>query len=421
MKENTDLVITGIGTILANTYDVDTFWKNVSQGNSQIDFIKRFDTTNLKAKVAATINDFDYTKYLPNLNEHFATKKYDREILMGMSALENARKDAKLLEGDVDPERIGIIGSSSRGTLSWWYRTAKKQMTERNEILLNSDDMITGLNGTSITMYAIYANIKGLVCSLSSACVGGNQAIGIAMNEIRRGAQDVMFVCGEEYPVIPPLIGLYTSEKSYVYTKEAVDPKKAMKPYDLNRDGFALGEGAVALCIERKDKAIARGAKIYCELLDHAEINEAHHATRMDMSGKPNAKMFNRLLVGMNRQAEDISYVCAHGTATKYNDLGECRILSNIYPEVSKRPPMGAIKPIFGHLFGGSGVLNIAASALMIKNQTLCPTINIEKIDPECDFDHVAEGPRKTKVKNIISFTHAHGSQSAMVGLGEVQ
>lgn len=421
MEQKQGLVITGIGTMLANTYDVDTFWKHLSRGESQVDFIRRFDTTNLKAKVAATIKDFNYKDFLPDLSEHFATKKYDREILIGMSALENARKNSGILEKDVDPERIGIIGSSSRATLSWWYRTAKKHMEETGEILLDSNDMITSLNGTSVSMYAIYAKIKGLVSNLSCACVGGNQAIGLAMNEIRRGTQDVMFVLGEEYPVIQPLIALYTSEGSHCYSKECVDPKKAMKPYDINRDGFALGEGAVALCIERKDKAIARGARIYCELLDHAEMNEAYHATRMDLSGAPNAKLYKRLLSYVNRTPEDISYVCAHGTATKYNDLAECRILNHIYTDVRKRPPMSSVKPIYGHLFGGAGVLNAAASALMIYNQTLCPSINIENIDPECDFDHISEGARKTEVKNIISFTHALGSQSAMIGLGRLE
>lgn len=419
MDTREKLVITGIGTILPNTTTVSDFWNNLVEGNSQVDFLKGFDVSNMSVKIASQIEKFNYREFLTNLDEHFA-QKYSREILMGMSALANARKDAQLTREDIEPERIGIIESSSRGTLKWWSESMHKEGKISDDELFGSNSIIPGLNGTTASMYAIYDNIQGMVTSISCACVGGHQALNVAMKEIWSGSADTMLVLGAEYPIVPELLKIYSAKKSCVLSKEENNPKKALKPYDLYRNGFVLGEGAVALCIEKKKNAIKRGARIYCELLGAESINEAEHATRMDLTGAKNAKMLNRLLKNINRTAEDVSYYCAHGTGTRYNDLAECRIISHLYDDINKRPPMGSVKPIYGHLFGGAGILNVAASALMIYNQTLCPTINIETIDPECDFDHVQEGARKTKVKSIVSMAHAIGSQSAMVAIGEV-
>lgn len=410
------IVITGIGLLLPNTDNLETFWDNLSNGESQIKKLKRYEEENLEAYVAATIEDFDYKKYLPDLDEHFAGK-YSREILIGMSAMENAKKDAGIKENVFAPKRIGIVDSSSRATLSWWYHKSMEQMKLHNRIELDSNDMVPCLNGTTATMYAIYSNIQGFVTSISNACVGGHHAIGLAMNELLLDREDAMIVCGDEFPIIPPLIRMYTAKKSHCYSVEKDVPETAMKPYDINRSGFALGEGAVSIVLEKESVAKARGAKIYCELLGHAEINEAHHATRMDLSGTPNAEMLKDLLSEINVDKKDISYYCAHGTSTKYNDLAECRILKQVYDEKDTIPPIGSVKPIYGHMFGAAGVLNIAASALMLKNQTIIPTF-VKDVDPECDLDHVSEGKRETEVKNIVSFAHALGSQSSMVAVG---
>ncbi len=418
MRED-KIVITGIGMVLSNTDNVETFWDNLVNAKSQIKRLQRYNVENLNAYAAATIEEFDYKKYLPNLDEHFA-HKYSNEILIGMSAMENARKDSGLHNANYPSKRIGIVDSSSRATLSWWYKKTIEEMEKHNSIELDSNDMIPCLNGTTATMYAIYANIQGFVTSVSNACVGGHHAIALAMNEIELGREDAMIVCGDEFPIIPPLISMYTSEKSHCYSIEKEIPEKAMKPYDIHRSGFALGEGAISLVLEKESVAKARGAKIYCEVLGHAEINEAHHATRMDLSGTPNADMLRELLASIHLKKEDISYYCAHGTSTKYNDLAECRILKQVYNGADVIPPIGSVKPVYGHMFGAAGVLNVAASALMIKNQILIPNY-VEDVDPECDLDHISEGMRKTEVKNIVSFAHALGSQSSMVVMGRYE
>lgn len=404
-------VITGIGVILPNTFNVESFWENLSCGKSQLDFIPEFE--NHRTKVAAQIKEFNSKDYLKNLKPDFSNK-YTKEIKIVMSAVEEARKDAGIIHGlDVDPQRIGFIESSSRGSLSWWYETIKKNKSLDEAVLASLPD-------TCATMAAIYSNIQGIVTTLSNSCVGGHHALSIALNELQSDKADLFYVGGHDFPIIPPLLEIYSSPKSRVLTSENINPKNAIKPYDLNRDGFAFGEGCVVLCLERKDKAIQRGARIYCEILTHLGMNEVAHATTMDLTGKKTADLIYRSLQQSFRSINEVDYVCGHGTATVYNDLAETRALNTLY-ENNKRPPLGSNKPIFGHCLGAAGIINIAASSLMIYNQALCPTINLLHPDPECDHDHVSEGLRSTNVNTIVSITFGIGSQTSVVVLGSVQ
>lgn len=411
MKER--YVITGLGVMLPNTFDEDTLWRNLSEGNSQLDFISSVKVDDFKVKVAAEIENFDYKKYLPDLEERFA-KKYSREILIGMSALENCMVSSGLSSKDILPRRIGIVETTSRSTQGYWANVLLNASMDQE--LISSKGLFSGLNGITASLYAIYRNIQGFVTTLSCACVGGHQAIRVALNELECGNEDVMLVLGTEFPICKPVLGLYSDEKTSVMSREKENPKRAMRPYSINREGFALGEGAVAICIEKLSHAKERNAKIYCEVLGTSVTNEAEHATRMDITGNKNAQMLKEMLKEIKKKPEEISYYCAHGTATYYNDLAECRIVKLVNGK--KCPPIGSIKPIYGHLFGAAGILNVIASALMIKKQVLCPTINVEQPDPECDLDHITEGSRACDVSLIISMAHAMGSQSSMCAIG---
>jgi 3-oxoacyl-[acyl-carrier-protein] synthase II len=183
-----------------------------------------------------------------------------------------------------------------------------------------------------------------------------------------------------------------------------------------------LGEGAVVICLESYEHAIKRGAKIYSEILGTLSYNEADHAMRMDLTGKKAATGIQKLLKISKRELIDIDYFCGHGTATRNNDYAESKAMKVLYNDVpvSRWAPVGSIKPIFGHTFGAAGLINIAATSLMIKEQTLCPTINIETVDPDCDHDHISEGARKTRLRFAISLAFAIGSQSSFISLGEV-
>lgn len=421
MKQNHRVVITGIGTVLPGALNLKDFWQNLKQGNSQFDFITRFNTDGFPVKVAAELNGFDYQKFLPDLNPRFASH-YNQETLAIMSAMEMARQDSGLAKNTVDPTRVGFVDSSSRAGLAWWEEAWRQYYQEGNTDILNRYAVLQSMSSNPSTLTAINNNIQGFVTTITSACVGGHHAAALAFQAIRKGRAELMYVGGHEFPLVKSLMAMYSDPKSCVMAAEDKEPKKAMKPFDKKRDGFILGEGAIVLCLEQYDHAVLRGAKIYAELLGSFSYNEASHAMRLDLTGIKASNGLRKLLRVTRRKLTDIDFYCAHGTATYNNDLAESRAFRQLYHDMPKKkwPPMGSIKPIYGHTFGAAGVINLAASALMIHNQTLCPTINHEQPDPDSEFDHVSEGARPTEINNIISMAHSIGSQSSFVALSKI-
>lgn len=422
MSKNQRVVVTGIGVILPNAFSVDTFWDHLKNGKSQIDYMQRFSTENFPIKLSAEIKDFNFKDFLPDLDPRLS-KNYNTETLALMSAMDLARIDAKLEKNSIEPSKVGFIDSSSRASLSWWEHAWKRYYEDKELSTFDRYSVLTSMSSNPTNLTAINNNIQGFVTTISAACVGGHHAVSLCYQAIRKGRAEVMYAGGHEFPLVKPLMQMYSDPQSRVMSIEKDNPKKGMKPYDKNRDGFILGEGAIVLCLESYDHAIKRGAKIYSEILGTLSYNEADHAMRMDLTGKKASKGIQQLLKMNKKNLNEIDYFCGHGTATKNNDYAESKTMEVLYADAipkSKWAPVGSIKPIYGHTFGAAGIINIAATSLMIKNQTLCPTINLETIDPDCDHDHVAEGFRKTKVDYAISLAFAIGSQSSFVSLGSV-
>lgn len=421
-QEKNRVVITGIGSILPNAYSVEEFWNKIKEGDSQIDFIKSFSTDNFPIKIAAELKDFDYKKFIPKLNSQHAIH-YNQETLAIMSAVEMAQRDAGFTKTSLDPTKVGFIDSSSRASLAWWEHAWAKYQEDPKAFheIFNRYSVLMSMSSTPSTLTAIFNNIQGFVTCISAACVGGHHAISLAFQAIRKGRAEVMYVGGHEFPILKSVMSMYADPESRVMSLESQSPKKGLRPYDLKRDGFVLGEGAMALCLERYEHAKARGATMYAEILGHLSYNESSHAYRMDLTGQKASVGLKKLLKISKRSTEDVGYFCGHGTATHNNDLAESRALHLLYEGTpkSKIPPLGSIKPIFGHTFGAAGIINVAATALMLKNQTLAPTINVENPDPDCDHDHIIEGPRKVEnFHTAVSLGFAIGSQSSFVSLG---
>ncbi|GAB2688170.1 beta-ketoacyl synthase [Kitasatospora kifunensis] len=412
------VVVTGIGVMLPNTTTVEEFWGNISGGRSQIGRLTRFDGDEhgLPVYSAAEIGTFDHRSFLPELRDNHAAK-YTREILIAMSAVEQARQDAGLDIGYHDPRRIGVLMSSSRGPFAWWQRVLTG---EEPGAFGDKGAMFRGLPGCPASLSAIYTGAQGLVSTVSNACVGGHQAIGLALRELRSGSADAMLVGGHEFPIVPEVAKCYAAMGGGVMSTERDHPSRAVRPYSADREGFALGEGSVVVCLERESVARARGARIYAEVLEARTFNEAAHATSMDLTGKLTASFVQDLLADAGRTAEEVGYYCAHGTATRYNDLAESRAMRALYPErrLGQLPPISSNKPIYGHTFGIAGIINVAATSLMLHHQRLAPTINLSTRDPECDHDHVFEGARDTEFDLAVSLSFAFGSQTAVVALG---
>ncbi|MCE9501918.1 MAG: beta-ketoacyl-[acyl-carrier-protein] synthase family protein, partial [Leptospira sp.] len=361
-------VITGIGLILPGATTVDQFWDHLVEGRSQIDFITRHDTTNEDVKVAAEIKDFNPKDFDLKIDPKFIDR-YTRETLITMAAVKNAYKDARL-NAEIDPTRISFIDSSSRGAMAWWHDSyvtdAERSLVD--ETPFNRHAILQSMASNATTLTAMALNIQGFVTCISSACVGGHHSISLAAQSIQSGMADVCFAGGHDFPIFKPLIRIYSDPKARALTLEKDNPTGAMRPWDKSRDGFVMGEGAIVLCLERYDHAVARGATIYSEILGYNNYNEADHPLHMDLSGRCVSEGIIKVLEISNRAAEDVGYFCGHGTSTHYNDLSESRAIRQFYKiqRTSNWAPVGSVKPIFGHIFGASAIVNVAASSLMI-------------------------------------------------------
>ncbi len=417
------VVITGIGTVLPGALTVDDFWKNISEGQSQIDFITRFPTDDLSVKVAAELKGFDPKINLPPRLDPKFVDKYSYETLILMNTLGKCLADSRLDYEEWDPERVQLFDSSSRSSMYWWDEAYRIHYTEPEmDSKFNRHAILTGMASNPATLSALAYNVQGFVTCISGGCVGGHHAVSLSAQAIRNGEADIAFACGHDFPILKPLIRTYSDPKARALSIESENPKEAMKPYDRRRDGFTLGEGCIAICLEKLEHAQARNAKIYAEVLSFYNYNEADHPLHMDLSGRRLSEGMEKVLEMGDVTAADISYFCGHGTSTHYNDLSESRAMRQYYKiqKTTKWAPLGSLKPIYGHIFGASGIVNVAGSALMIHNQTLCPTINHKTPDPECDHDHVAEGKRPGKVNLALSLAYAIGSQTSLVCLAKI-
>ena len=420
MSKNQRVVVTGIGVILPNAFSVDTFWDHLKNGKSQIDYITKYPIEAESVKVAAEIKNFSHTDFLPDLDPRFA-KRYNRETLVTISAVKNSLDDAKIGKNNFDRTRIGFIDSSSRSSMEWWVDSFDKHYTGTEKSPFDRGAILGSLPSSPATMSAIYNNIQGFVTMLSGACVGGHQSVILATQYIKDGHADIMLAGGHDFPIMQSMLKIYSDPEGRPLSFEKDNPKAAVKPYDKKRDGTALGEGSIVVCLENYEHAIRRGARIYSEIKSYHSFNEANHPFLMDLTGDQTANGVMKLLEKANLGVNDIDLFCGHGTGTKTNDVAETRALKTIYSsrKVNELPPMISLKPIFGHIFGASGVINIAGSSLMIFNDTIAPTINHTEPDEECNNDHVSEGFRNTKLKNVVSLAFSLGSQCSFLAVGK--
>ncbi|MGW5731426.1 MULTISPECIES: beta-ketoacyl-[acyl-carrier-protein] synthase family protein [Streptomyces] len=434
-KDHGDSVlVTGIGVMLPGATHVNEFWQDVRDGNSRLGRLTRCVPGTTGVQAAGELRDFDHRKFLPDLSEKFAAR-YTRDALVTMSAVEEARRDAGLGVGEIDPRRLSLIASSSRGPLEWVSQALTEddglrrahqghgdQEADATGHFGDSGAMLRGMPGAPATLSAIYGDVRGLVTTLSSACVGGHHAIGLAADLIRAGSADAVVVVGYEFPLTPLVFQSFQAMGDRVLSTESADPRRAIRPYTRDREGFAFGEGAVALCLERAGHARARGAGGYARFLAHRALNEATHPFGMDMSGQLTASAVAGALEDAGRTARDVDWFCAHGTATPKNDVAESRMLGALYEgrPRSAWPPLSSVKPVYGHLLGAAALINAAATSLALHHQCLCSTANYAGAvpDPECDHDHVGEGARATRTELAVSLAFAIGSQTSVLALG---
>jgi 3-oxoacyl-[acyl-carrier-protein] synthase II len=276
--------------------------------------------------------------------------------------------------------------------------------------------ILHSMPGAATSLAAVAHGIRGPVTTIANGCVSGQQAIGLGCSLLRADDADAVLVVGYDFPLVPELIRLYAAMGDGALCRRR-DPDGAMMPYDRHRDGFVLGEGAVALCLQRGAARQFQGRGPYARVIGHRSRCEGGHPMTMDLTGKLTAELMAEALATGGVSPQHVGYICGHGSATHYNDLAEARARAALYPTTApdQLPPLGSVKPVYGHGLGAAGTLNAAAVALMLRDQCLAPTLNCHDPDPECGPNHVSAGPLVADLKAAVSLAFGLGGQSSVL------
>ncbi|MDQ7083538.1 MAG: beta-ketoacyl-ACP synthase II [Sulfurovum sp.] len=397
------VVVTGLGMINALGLDKESAFSAIIDGKCGIRTIESFDTEGQSVTIAGEIPNFDVSEVLDKKE----AKKADRFIQLGLKAAAEAMSDAKLPE-DVDMERFGIASASGIGGLPNIEKNSvicKNRGPRKISPFFIPSSLVNMLGG----FISIYQGMKGPNLSSVTACAAGTHAIGEAAKSIMVGTADKMLVVGAESAICPVGIGGFAAMKALSTRND--DPQTASRPFDANRDGFVMGEGAGALVLESYEDAIARGATIYGELIGFGESGDANHITTPTQDGPLRAMKGAFKMAGEPK----IDYVNAHGTSTPVNDKNETAALKELFGGKENCPPVSSIKGQLGHCLGAAGAIEAVVCLMAMRDGVLPPTINSETADENCDLDYINTGSRKADINITMSNSFGFGGTNGVV------
>ncbi|WP_203245998.1 beta-ketoacyl-ACP synthase II [Sporosarcina beigongshangi] len=399
------VVITGIGAISPVGNSAEESWQSVLAGKSGVGPLTRLDSDQFPVKVAAEVKDFDIEEYIPRKD----ARKMDRFTHYALAASVMAMKDANLeLEGEL-ALRTGVwIGSGIGGmeTHEQQFKTFLEKGYRRVSpffVPMMIPDMASG-------QVSIHLGAKGINSCTVTACASGTNSIGDAFEVIRRGDADVMITGGAEAPITTMSVAGFCANTALSLNP---DPATASRPFDAERDGFVIGEGAGILILEEYEHAIARGAKIYAELVGYGSTGDAHHITAPAPGGEGGARAMAQAIEQSGIAPDQIDYINAHGTSTPYNDLFETMAAKTVFGEHAYKLAMSSTKSMTGHLLGAAGGLEAIFTVKALQEGILPPTTNFVNADPECDLDYVTEGARKAEIEYAMSNSLGFGGHNA--------
>ena len=399
-------MITGLGVVTALGSDVDTFWANVIAGKNGISRVTQFDTTGFPCQIGAEIRGFDPTKFMdPKEARH-----NDRYTHFGFAAAKMARDDARIDLGAEDGDRVGVIIGSGIGGMHT-YEQQLKILWERGPRKVSPFTITSLISNMCSGLVAIEFGARGPNFCVVSACASSAHAIGEAFHAMRRGEADVMIAGGSEAGITSFSYAAFCSMKAMSTRNDA--PEKACRPFDRQRDGFVMGEGAGVLVLETLAHARARGARIYCELVGYGATCDAFHITQPDPDGRGLSLAMTRALASAHLRPEQIDYINAHGTSTPYNDKFETLAIKKVFGEHARKLMVSSTKSMTGHLLGAAGGLESIISVKTIQTGLVPPTINYEEPDPDCDLDYVPNIHRTAPVRTVLSNNLGFGGQNA--------
>src|SRR5260370_4193605 len=404
------VVITGIGLISPLGIGNDATWQGLLEGKSGIGCITKFDPTNFACKIAGEVKGFNPEDWI----EKKEVKKSDTFIHYAIAAAQMAVDDSGIDTRKEDADRFGVIIGSGIGGLPRIEEMHKK-MLERGPSRI-SPFFIPGLIVNLASGHiSIRFNCRGPSSAPATACATGAHAIGDAFKIIQRDEADLMFAGGSEAVITPLAVGGFSAMRALSTRND--DPEHASRPFDLNPDRFVMGEGAGELLIAERERAIARGAKIYCEVTGYGMSSDAYHITSPSEDGGGMTRVQQRALKDAKLAPTYIQYINAHGTSTPVGDRIETIAIKAVFGDAAYKVAASSTKSMTGHLLGAAGGLATAVCALAIKNSILPPTANYETPDPECDLDYIPNKARPMQVQHALSNSFGFGGTNACLVL----
>ena len=400
------VVVTGIGVISPLGTGIEKNWKRILEGRSGIRRITKFDATNFPVQIAGEVPDFNPDDFI----EKKEIKKMDTFIQYALAASIMAQKDAGLEITSDNAERVGVyIGSGIGGlpAIEHWHSILKEKGPDRITPFFIPMVLINLASG----QVSIKLGAKGPNTCAVTACATGTHSIGDAYNLIRNGEADAMVAGGTESTITPLCIAGFNAMKA-LSTNNA-EPQKASRPFDKNRDGFIVAEGAGVIVLEEAESAKKRGARIYAEIIGYGMNADAYHMTTPSPDGEGAERCISLAIKSAQINPHEVDYINAHGTSTYYNDLYETMAIKKVFKEHAKKLAISSTKSMTGHLLGAAGGVEAVFTALSLYHGIMPPTINYENPDPECDLDYVPNKAREKKIKIAISNSFGFGGTNA--------
>jgi 3-oxoacyl-[acyl-carrier-protein] synthase II len=404
------VVITGMGVVSPIGNNIGTFWNNLIKGESGISSIDTFDITDHKAKIAGIVRDFDAEKVLGKKE----ARRLDRFAQFALAAAEQAWKDSKLDLNHIDPERLGVYVGSGIGGIETLIENidALRQKGPRRV----SPTLVPGMiSNAAAAQISIKWNAMGPSMSPVSACAIGNTAIGEAFRLIRSGEVDAVFAGGTEAAITDLSVASFGNATALSTRND--DPTQASRPFDEDRDGFVMSEGAGILILESLSHALRRGANIHAEVIGYGASSDAHHMVATHPEGKGAYLAMKAALKNADISLEDIDVISAHATSTKVGDISETKAIKELFGQQAYQIPITANKSMVGHMLGAAGGVEAIALAMSLKEGIVPPTINLENPDPLCDLDYVPAIARQVKINTGLSNSFGFGGHNATIVL----
>ena len=405
------VVITGLGTVNPLSSDVSRYWEGLCAGKSGVGLIEQFDTSAHSVKIGGEVKGFDPKVVL----EHKTARHLDRFAQFAMVAAHYAVADSGLDFSKEDPFRCGVILGSGIGGMTEFeeqHTNFMKGGPRRVSPFVVPKMIVNSASGN----VSIHFGLQGPNTAVATACASGAHAVGDAMRAIQCDHADVIVSGGAEAGMTPMGVSGFIQARALSQRNDS--PTTASRPFDRDRDGFVLGEGAGILILEELEHARKRGAKIYAELLGTGNTADAHHITAPHPEGVGAAMAMRLALRDAKLNPEDIQYVNAHGTSTELGDAAETRALKRVFGEHARKLAISSTKSMIGHLLGASGGVELIATAMTIKHGVVHPTINLDNPDPDCDLDYVPKVARERRVRRAISNSFGFGGHNCCLVVG---